>query len=87
MPIKTERVEFRCDERLKARLLTLRPSLKAATLSAVIRSLAEAAVENPGGVSYSFSAPALREIKLHLSRIAAALQRCLLTGTPASDQR
>lgn len=85
MPIKTTRIEFRCTEALRHRLLDLRPLLGVRTLSAVARRLAEIAVKDPDGKSPWASVPALKEIALHLDRIASALQRSLLTGTPLGE--
>ena len=85
MPIKTARIEFRCTDSLRNRLLDLRPLLGVRTLSAVIRRLAEIAVKDPGSRSPWASVPALKEIALHLDRIASALQRGLLTGAPAGE--
>ncbi|CUW41639.1 protein of unknown function [Magnetospirillum sp. XM-1] len=70
---------------LRSRLLDLRPLLGVRTLSAVVRRLAEIAVKNPGGKSPWASVPALKEIALHLDRIASALQRGLLTSAPAGE--
>jgi hypothetical protein len=85
MPIKTARIEFRCTEALRRHLLDLRPLLGVRTLSAVARRLAEIAVKDPRGKSPWTSVPALKEIALHLDRIASALQRGLLTGAPAEE--
>lgn len=85
MPIKTARIEFRCTDSLRHRLLDLRPLLGVRTLSAVIRRLAEIAVKDPAGKSPWVSVPALKEIALHLDRITSALQRGLLTGAPAGE--
>jgi hypothetical protein len=65
--------------------LDLRPLLGVRTLSAVVRRLAEIAAKDPTGESPWVQAPALKEIALHLDRIASSLQRGLLTGAPLGE--
>lgn len=85
MPIKTARIEFRCTKALRRHLLDLGPHFGLRTLSAIIRRLAELAVKDPSGRAPWVAVPTLKEVALHLDRIASALQRCLLTGGPVGD--
>lgn len=85
MPIKTARIEFRCTEALRRHLLDLGPHLGLRTLSTIMRRLAELAVKDPCGSAPWVAVPVLKDVALHLDRIASALQRCLLTGGPVGD--
>lgn len=85
MPIKDDRVEFRCPAAMKRRLLECRPLIGARTLSQTARTLLERLIENPDANSPWASVPALMDLARHLDRIASALQRCLLDGSAPTD--
>ncbi len=73
------------EQAIRRRLLDLGPHLGLRTLSAIIRRLADLAVRDPSGRAPWVAVPELKDVALHLDRIASALQRCLLTGSPVGD--
>lgn len=86
MPIKENRIEFRCTAAMKSRLLELRPLLGVRTLSEAARAMLERLLVAPtAAIPWTVTIPALREIALHLDRIASALQRCLLDGSAPGE--
>lgn len=85
MPIKDDRIEFRCTTAMKCWLQGCRPAVGARSLSQAARTLLERMMENVGTANAWGAVPALKEVALHLDRIAGALQRSALEGTALEE--
>lgn len=79
------KIEFRCPEHLKRRLLECRKALGTRTVSDTSRVLVEAGLRNVGGLLSIGAIGSLREAAVHLDRIAGALQRSALSDANAAE--
>jgi hypothetical protein len=79
MPTKDEKIEMRCCAELKHELHRLRRLTGSRSLSATARLLLEETVTSKSTSLSATVIPAMRDLTLHLDRLASALQRLLLS--------
>lgn len=79
------KIEFRCPEHLKRRLLECRKALGTRTVSDTSRVLVETGLRNVDGLLSIGAIGSLREAAVHLDRIAGALQRSAKRDATATE--
>lgn len=80
-----EKIEFRCPESLKRRLLECRIALGTRTVSDTSRALLETGLRNIDGLLGIGAIGSLREAAVHLDRIAGVLQRSAMRDATATE--